>query len=330
MVSRSYQVIFLIVLLVAVGSCGSELPAEEPGKWDGDWASTIDSGNVFLLEARGSSVLASTDQGLLVSVDDDEYFEDVRSKVPGLGDEVITGIVLRTDRWFIASNQGKVWESTSSGFSWTQAGTLPQQTEVRLSASGEDLIAALKTGRVYRSTDYGKTWNLSDSGITAAEVRTVFYHSALLLAAPILEPVLYRSTDFGETWSPTDSGYDGTAVTDFTAAGKDIYAAAGDKGVFHSTNKGISWEPQINGFPARMYASTIHLDKKVVYVGGVFTDIDQSNKHVLYRSLDYGKKWDVSDEGLPPGIEEVTSVAATNNFIVLGTRGKGIWRRKKG
>lgn len=333
MVRRSYLIALCVLFLTTLASCGGEVAPEEPGKWDGDWTSTIDSGSVFLMEARGNNVLAATNQGLLVSVDEDEYWMDVRSKVPGLGDEVVTGIVLRTDRWFIASNQGKVWESTSGGFSWTLAGNLPLATDVRLSASGQDLMAALKTGRVYRSTDDGRSWMLSDTGITAQEVRTVFYHSALLLAAPILQPVLYRSTDFGETWAPTDtltSGYDASATTDFTAGGKDIFAAAADKGIYHSSNKGVNWEVLNNGFPARTYASTIHLDGKVLYVGGSFTDLDQSNPHTLYRSLDYGKKWEVSDDGLPPGIEEVSSVVSTKNFVVVGTRGKGLWRRKKG
>jgi photosystem II stability/assembly factor-like uncharacterized protein len=74
----------------------------------------------------------------------------------------------------------------------------------------------------------------------------------------------------------------------------------------------------------------MHADKKVVYAGGVFSDQDESDRHSLYRTLDYGKTWQVSDEGLPPSIEEITSVTATSNYIVVGTRGKGVWRRRKG
>lgn len=328
---RDRLVLFLLLLmLTGASSCGSEIAADEPGKWDGDWNSGLDSGTVFLMEARGASVAVSSDLGFMISADQGEFFD--KPTLEGLGDARITGIVMRADKWFAASNQGQLWESTSEGFTWKFVGPLPVQTEVRLSGAGQDLIAALKTGRVYRSNDDGRTWGLSDTGITAAEVRTVYYHTsnALLLAAPILQPVLYRSTDFGETWSAVDSGYDATAVLDFTGLGKDIYAAAGDRGIYHSTNKGVSWESMTTGFPSKVYVQAMHADKKVVYAGGVFSQQDESGRHTLYRTLDYGKTWLTSDEGLPPSIEEITSVTATSNYIVVGTRGKGIWRRKKG
>ena len=276
---RRYSILLLLLLLIGTASCGGELVADEPGKWDGEWNSSLDSGTVFLMEARGASIAVSTDLGFMVSADQGEYFD--KPALEGLGDARVTGIVLRADKWFVASNQGQLWESTSEGFNWKFVGQLPVATEVRLSGAGQDLIAALRTGRVYRSNDDGRTWNLSDTGITAQEVRTVYYHTsnALLLAAPILEPVLYRSTDFGETWSAVDSGYDATAVLDFTGLGKDIYAAAGDRGIYHSTNKGISWESAVAGLPARVFVQAMHADKKVVYAGGVFSDQDESDRH---------------------------------------------------
>lgn len=316
------------LISLGIASCSGPAEPEEPGKWAGEWASTLDSGDIYLVEARGSSVVASTSNGLVVSVQESEYFDP--STVEGLGDARITGIVMRTDRWFVASNDGRVWESSTEGFKWVFAGNLPMQSEVRLSASGQDLIAALKAGRVYRSTDDGKTWALSDSGITSQEIRIVHYHSALLLAAPILDTMLYRSTDFGETWLAVDSGYDGTAVLDFAGLGKDIFAAAGDKGIYHTTNKGISWQAKTNGLPARVYVQAMHADKKVIYAGGRFNNADDSQPHVFYRTLDYGLTWSATDDGLPQGLEEITSVAATNDHIIVGTRGKGIWRRKKG
>lgn len=325
---RRYAFLLLLLALCGTASCGDDIVAEEPGKWDGDWNSTLDSGTVFLLEARGNGIAISTDQGFFVSGDQGEFYD--KPALPGIGEDRVSGIVLRADKWFAASNRGQLWESTSEGFTWQAVGVLPIETEVRLSAAGQDLIAALKSGRVYRSTDDGRSWNLSDTGITAQEVRTIFYHNTLLLAAPILQPVLYRSTDFGENWFAVDSGYDATAVLDFTGVGKDIYAAAGDKGIYHSTNKGISWESAVSGLPAKSYAQTMHADKKVVYVGGSFSNSDESDHHILYRTLDYGKSWAVSDQGLPTGVEEVTGVSATSNYIVVGTRGKGIWRRKKG
>lgn len=328
MMLRPHTLLLLIILLAGASSCGDSVVPDEPGKWDGDWNSTLDSGSVFLLEARGNGVAISTDQGFFVSGDQGEFYD--KPPLPGLGDARISGIVLRADKWFVASNQGQLWESTSEGYTWQPVSPLPVATEVRLSAAGQDLLAALKTGRVYRSTDDGRSWNLSDTGITAQEVRTIFYHNTLLLAAPILQPVLYRSTDFGENWSAVDSGYDATSVLDFTGLGKDIYAAAGDKAIYHSTNKGISWESMTNGLPARTYAQVMHADKKVVYVGGSFSNADESNHHILYRTLDYGKSWVPSDEGLPTGVEEVTGVSATSNYIIVGTRGKGVWRRKKG
>jgi photosystem II stability/assembly factor-like uncharacterized protein len=327
MLRRSIVLLVLLILAGVAASCGGELVAEEPGKWDGDWNSTLDSGTVFLLEARGTGIAASTDLGFFVSSDQGEFYD--KPVLEGLGENRISGIVLRADKWFAASNQGQLWESTTEGFKWTSVGSLPVASEVRLSAAGQDLVAALKSGRVYRSTDDGRSWNLSDTGIAAKEVRTIFYHNTLLLAAPILEPVLYRSTDFGEVWTSVDSGYDATAVLDFTGVGKDIYAAAGDKGIYHSTDKGISWESMTNGLPARTFTQVMHADKKVVYVGGTFSNADESDHHILYRTLDYGKTWNTSDEGLPAA-EEVTGVSASSNFIVVGTRGKGIWRRRKG
>lgn len=322
--TRSGLFIFLVAFTLV--SCGETVEPDTKGEWAGNWETFLDSGAVFALEAKDENIVASTNNGLLVSFDQGEYFE--QAHLPGLDGATINSIVLRTDRWFVAGNNGKVWESTDMGFTWKHIGALPTATEVRMSASGQDLMAALKTGGVFRSTDYGRTWTSSDSGITANEIGTVFYHSALLIAGPILSPMLFRSTDFGDTWVRTDSGYNATAVLDFAGLGKDVYAAAADKGVYHSGDKALSWESRSSGLPAKMYAQSLLAERNYTYVGGAFSNADQTDPHVLYRSNDQGKTWTVADDGLS-NIGEVTTVVGSDNFILVGTRGQGIWRRKR-
>lgn len=325
--NRSRPGLFLLLFFVfAVLSCSETVEPDTKGDWTGGWETFLDSGVVYALEAKDESIVASTSDGLLLSFDQGEFFE--RANLPGLDGAIVNSIVLRTDRWFVAGNNGKVWESTDYGSIWKHIGSLPTATEVRMSASGQDLMSALKTGGVFRSTDYGRTWVASDTGITANEIGIVFYHSALLLAGPILSPTLFRSTDFGDTWVTSDSGYTATAVLDFTAIGKDIYAATGDKGIYHSSDKALSWRSRSNGLPAKTYAQTLLAERNYTYVGGAFSNADQTDPHVFYRSNDQGQTWTAADDGLG-SIDEVTTVTGSNNFIVVGTRGQGIWRRRR-
>jgi hypothetical protein len=308
--------ILFSILSLALSSCGDEVMPTNSGEWSGDWESFLDSGSVFTLEGRDEFVLASTNQGLLISYDHGEYFEP--KALPGLESATINSIILRTDRWFVAANNGKVWESIDYGNSWQLVGTAP----------GTGRITAPESGGLYISGTNGREWIKSDTGLGGQQVRSVIYAKGHIYASTNQAGAVYISTDFGESWARRDSGFTAPSILDLDDAGNDVLAVVGDKGVMHLQHNGMVWSPRTNGFPAKMYAQTILAERNFAYVGGSFSDANESNVHVLYRTKDRGQTWEAADQGLSR-VSEVTTITGTDDYIVIGTRGQGIWRRKR-
>jgi photosystem II stability/assembly factor-like uncharacterized protein len=86
--------------------------------------------------------------------------------------------------------------------------------------------------------------------------------------------ILYRSVDGGSTWVPSDTGIEGTirGLT-FSADGAEV-VAAGDEGVFRSTDGGFNWQ-RVEGGPAMARAILLQ-GNGILRVGtneGVFASV---------------------------------------------------------
>lgn len=322
MIRSPFLLLAALYVLQATG-CSSPEEAKDPATWLGEWESFIDSGNVSVLEADEDYALAVIDGELRMSLDEGESWES--PVLPGLGSAKINSALFSNDRWFAGVEDGRVYVTTDFGSSWTVKTTMPENS--RLQTYGLHAYATSKPAGVFKLDDDNVTWLRSDDGMATEEVGAMVYSSAVVYAGTILTGNIYQSKDLGATWQLSDSGFTGTSVLDLVPGVGVVLAASGEQGAFASADRGVSWSSVNAGLPARIYAQTAAATRDVLYLGGSFSTNSVNNENTIYRSTDKGKNWESADGGLPL-VQEVSSLAISNRFLLAATRGRGIWRRK--
>jgi len=122
---------------------------------------------------------------------------------------------------------------------WTATGApVTNWSSVASSADGSKLVAAVRGGLIYTSTNSGSTWvatsALSNSWLSVASSAD----GAHLVAAG--GGLIYASTDSGSTWQPTGGGADYWGRIASSADGTKL-AATASLGWGFSTNSGATW-----------------------------------------------------------------------------------------
>ncbi len=101
---------------------------------------------------RGSSLLASTESGLLRSRDGGRTWTPV-------GDGVGLLSWVRSDAVFLVDAAGAVSMSADDGASWSARGTIGAPPAALLATSASELVAADHDGRILTSGDGGRNWS---------------------------------------------------------------------------------------------------------------------------------------------------------------------------
>ncbi len=101
---------------------------------------------------RGSSLLASTESGLLRSRDGGRTWTPV-------GDGVGLLSWVRSDAVFLVDAAGAVLMSADDGASWSARGTIGAPPAALLATSASELVAADHNGRILTSDDGGRNWS---------------------------------------------------------------------------------------------------------------------------------------------------------------------------
>jgi photosystem II stability/assembly factor-like uncharacterized protein len=191
--------------------------------------------------------------------------------------------------WYVAVGSGGVWKTVNSGVTWTPVfdsqpvysmGCVsidPVNPSTVWVGTGED-VGGRHVGfgdGVYKSTDGGKTWK--NMGLKSSE------HIARIVIHP------------------------GNPDIVWVAAQGPLWTKGGDRGVFKSTDGGISWKKVLGndewtgatdividpGDPDRLYAATWQRHRTVAaYLGG-------GPGSGIHRSSDGGETWEKLTNGIP-------------------------------
>lgn len=239
---------------------------------------------------------------------------------------------------------GQSWVSATSGLSNTGSSSAPFITKIAKTNQEPDLLFAVGSSGVFKSTNFGTNWTLTSipnnwGSITSFhDVEISRANSNIVWAGARMDPSakIHVSTNKGTTFTlasvyntVTMGGISGIAthpIQDSTAY--ILFSFAQKPKILRTTNLGQTWEDisgfetstvSTNGFPDVAVYDLVVMphDPNIIWVG---TEIG------LFESTDNGISWHMANNGLPAlPIWDMTHV---EDEIVLGTHGRGVWSVK--
>ncbi len=237
---------------------------------------------------------------------------------------------------------GVTWESAANGLSDTGSGSAPFITKIGQSNARPDVVFAVGTQGVWRSTDFGASWSLSTTPSADWGALSSFHDVRVSAADPDVVWAGSRMDTDGSIVVSTDGGATFTGTTDYTdvvmgrisGLAADpfdadtayvLFSYAARPKILKTTDLGATWTDisgfgtgsvSTNGFPdVAVYDLLVWPnDPNRIWVG---TEIG------LIESTDGGATWALANNGLPAvGIWQLRAV---EDQIVVATHGRGIW-----
>lgn len=216
-----------------------------------------------------------------------------------------------------AGGAGSVWRTTDGGETWEDVsppgseGLMFRDVEAR--SADAALVLAIGPGeasRIYRTTDGGATWTETfRNPDPAAFYNCMDFFPGGKRGLAVSDPVdgkfrIISTDDGGQTWEvlPVDGMPDSTGEFNFAASGDCLVIRGGQawfgsggvaSRVFHSTDRGLTWEASDSTIPAGEAAGVFGLAFKNprvgVAVGGDFAAAEAGEDASAYTAD--GRTW---------------------------------------
>jgi photosystem II stability/assembly factor-like uncharacterized protein len=213
---------------------------------DGLFSTPTASLEVDVFAAMGSVVYAGTSWGVALSTDSGINWTTVQN---GMFTGRVRSIAVVGSNLFAATGN-TVYLSSNNGTSWsgTNAGWPTNYSVNALAVSPASgglsyLFAATNGGGIYYSGSSGNSWIAANSGLTNMNVNTLLNSGSQIFAGTNGGGV-FRTTNNGGSW--TYLGLTNTSVSALAISGTNLVAGT-DKGIYISSDYGVSWAAINNG-----------------------------------------------------------------------------------
>ncbi len=273
----------------------------------------LDTIDVYSFAIKGTTLLASTKEGVYKSIDNGLNWKVSKTGLPT--SKVQAFAVL--DSSFLAGTVGDgIYRSADSGATWKKSDSgLSNVFVSALAVIGNNVFAGTGLGGVSLSTDKGLTWKPMNNGLTNLFVYSFIVDGTKLFALSNIGDV-HVSLDSAKHWAviPTNlppSDWPGVAVL-----GNQFFIGT-DGDIFRGSNDGRIWTSVYSNLPANQEVSALRVIGNNLLValdaGGVFL------------SKDSGDSWVAVNAGVTNVQTEALSVG--QGYVFAGTLGAGAWRR---
>lgn len=311
----------------------------------------------FQAVLHAGNLFVATGYGVFVSSDYGTTWTERNKNIRGLQ---VWGMVQNTTSLFAATAFG-VFGSDDEGHSWKNLfhgapDSLYTRSEcTSIAADGQTIYAGVFDGMIV-STDNGLSWKHSDKSLPLSWVNNILIFDNNIIAAT--DWGLFKSTN-GISWTQVENppAFSNLPIYCVAAQGNNLYAGTVTKGMYLSTDKGLSWTEINNGIPADSYICFILCNNTDIIAGTLQGDVYQSTDHganwksisssvpsktilmdpvgndvfactldeSLFVSTNKGNSWVDVQGGLP--YSEVSRVLKRNNVLFASTLRSGIWYR---
>jgi ligand-binding sensor domain-containing protein len=187
---------------------------------------------------------------------------------------------------FRSTDQGQTWSPANAGLGSSKVST------IAVHRSGT-WFAALRGAPVCRSTNQGTTWINANAGLGSTLVEAFACGDAVIFAAGNYG--VYASADTGRSWTDISNALSGVRVRCLALEPGGGLLAGTPRGMFYSTDQGITWEQRNSGLASDTSAL------QVAIAQGSEILIGTSQSQGVYRSIDHGLSWTKKSTGISTG-----------------------------
>ncbi|MBX3043299.1 MAG: T9SS type A sorting domain-containing protein [Candidatus Kapabacteria bacterium] len=244
--------------------------------------------NILSLAVIDKNIIVGTEyDGILVSIDEGEYFEGKT-----FNDKNANLLLLSGENIFISSDRpnsfqawgGGIYRSTNMGNSWKAVGFQGRYHSIwSMTFQGDTLWVLDYYKGLYYSTDLGESWQSKEVTGSSGGLRKLIINGNNWAIATVTNGVIL-STDSGISWEIKNDGF-GTGIYSVAIDGDNIFAGTGGthggKGVFFSSDLGNTW---VQKGLDDLYIYDIQVSGNYVFAG---------TNDGFYLSHDYGETWEL-------------------------------------
>jgi photosystem II stability/assembly factor-like uncharacterized protein len=253
------------------------------------WSLSSLQSSVNTIFSSGKKIFVGTEgwRGIYVSTNEGETWSVANN---GLTDIKISSFAFKDENIFAGTDNSGVFRSSNNGKSWSEINSgISGKIICRLSANSNFIFAGTWWG-IDRSSDNGNSWNNIHNNLNTEVLLT---KDTYVFGVGGYKD-LFISTDNGDSWKDNNE-LKVKKINSMVFSDTDIFAGTRDKGIYRSSNNGLSWTQVNNGLPNDYFKNEIlYYDILSLAVRGTNIFAGIYNKGI-YLSTDNGESWEKID-----------------------------------
>lgn len=281
--------------------------------------------------------LGTANMGMFKSVNGGKTFTQINQGISSKL-SIMAVWVADSSTIYAGTEDGGIYKSINGGETWVYSSVGIKSAFIQAFTGIDNNPSVVYTGTsagVFKTLDSGISWVDQNAGLPAAKTE-------VLLLLPQRPNTLYAGTSGGgvylfqdQQWKSSSSGIANTWIRSLAydpVTPTTLYAGTFFGHLYKSLDGGVTWSDQSAGLP------TMGGDIRAIVVNPktpttVYTALQASHSGMydsgVYKSLDGGKNWVKTSEGMPYTYEDVLSLAIDVNnpeTLYAGVIGYGIYK----